>query len=290
MAQSDVLRQLREPGSLEEQLLAPDDDGIAGFTTSDFPESRGVFFFGDVHPVMRHAVAKEELDRFQRLLVVLGAVHTHPLEIGGHQQLASALKSAPDTGSQRWLAHQHLTDSIRRDADSFDHGGSLTGTDRAAASEQINVTRELPSSEADYAGGLVGRDIHYANIARDNHVAVEGLAARTKDFLAQGERAACAELRTFLQLGSGENRKSHRVLHQVGMELIWSLVHLLFIYLDGVFIAHLLVYRVLSVTHVGGSRSVQATSKSRPSQRRATVQKSANLSDTRWLSGITMSQ
>src|SRR6202795_3564233 len=118
MAEPDVLRQLREPGSLKEQLLAPDDDGIAGFTTSDFPESRGVFFFGDVHPVMRHAIAKEELDRFQRLFVVLGAVHTHPLEIRCHQQLASALKSAPNTGSQRWLAHQHLTDSIRRDADS----------------------------------------------------------------------------------------------------------------------------------------------------------------------------
>src|ERR1700686_449110 len=227
MAQPDVLRQLREPGRLEEQFLAPDDDGIAGFTTSDFPESRGVFFFGDVHPVMRHAIAKEELDRFQRLFVVLGAVHTHPLEIRCHQQLASALKSAPNTGSQRWLAHQHLTDSIRRDADSFHHGGSLTGTDRAAASEQINVTRELPSSVADYAGRLVRRDIHYANIARDDHVAVEGLAARTKDFLARGERAACAELRTFRQLGCGENRKGHRVRHQIGLELIWGLVHLL---------------------------------------------------------------
>src|SRR6202790_5427591 len=210
MAQPDVLRQLRQLRSLKEQLLAPDDDGIAGFTTSDFPESRGVFFFGDVHPVMRHAVAKEELDRFQRLLVVLGSVHTHPLEIRCHQQLASALKSAPNTGSQRWLAHQHLTDSIRRDADSFHHGGSLTGTDRAAASKQINVTRELPSSVADYAGRLVRRDIHYANIARDDHVAVEGLATRTKDFLARGERAACAELRTFRQLGCGENRKGHR--------------------------------------------------------------------------------
>ena len=81
----------------------------------------------------------------ERLFVVLGAIHTHPLEIRCHQQLASALKSAPNTGSQRWLAHHHLTDSIRRDADSFHHGGSLTGTDRAAAIEQINVTCELPS-------------------------------------------------------------------------------------------------------------------------------------------------
>src|ERR1700676_5224560 len=231
MAQPDVLRQLRKPGDLREQLLAPDDGGIAGFPTSDFPESRGVFCFGDVHPVMRHAVAKEELDRFQRLLVVLGAVHTHPLEIRCHQQLASALKSAPNAGSQRWLAHQHLTDSIRRDANSFHYGGSLTGTDCAAASEQINVTRELPSSVADYAGGLVRRDIHYANIARDDHVAVEGLAARTKDFLARGERAACAELRTFRQLRCGENRKGHRVRHQIGLELIWGLAHLLIIYL-----------------------------------------------------------
>src|ERR1700720_3332450 len=231
MAQPDVLRQLRQPGSLEEQLLAPDNHGIAGFTTSDFPESRGVFFFGDVHPVMRHAVAKEQLDRFQRLFVVLGAVHTHPLEIRCHQQLASALKSAPNTGSQRWLAHQHLTDSIRRNADSFHYGGSLTGTDCAAASEQINVTRELPSPVADYAGGLVRRDIHYANIARDDHVAVEGLAARAKEFLARGERAACAELRTFRQLGCGENRKRHRIRHQIGLELIWGLVHILIVYL-----------------------------------------------------------
>jgi hypothetical protein len=101
----------------------------------------------------------------------------------------------------------------------------LTGTDRATASEQINVTRELPSSEADYAGWLVRRDIHYANIARDDHEAVEGLAARTKDFLARGERAACAELRTFRQLSCGENRKGHRVRHQIGLQLIWGLVH-----------------------------------------------------------------
>jgi hypothetical protein len=41
----------------------------------------------------------------------------------------------------------------------------------------------------------------------------------------QGERAACAELRTFRQLGRGENRKGHRVGHQIGLELIWGLVH-----------------------------------------------------------------
>src|ERR1700689_1192341 len=228
MAQPDMLRQLRQPGSLEEQLLAPDDDGIAGFTTSDFPESRGVFFFGDVHPVMRHAVAKEELDRFQRLFVVLCAVHTHPLEIRCHQQLASALKSAPNTGSQRWLAHEHLTDFIRRDADSFHHGGSLTRTDRAAASEQINVTRELPPPEANQIGRLIRRDVNNANFAREDHVAVKRLRTRREEVFACCERAACAELRTFLQLGRGENRKSHRVRHQVGMELIWSLVHLLY--------------------------------------------------------------
>src|SRR6202043_3565802 len=124
-----------------------------------------------------------------------------------------------------WLPHQHLTDSIRGDADSFHHGGSSTGTDRAAAGEQINVTRELPSSVANYAGGLVRRDIHYANIARDDHVAVEGLAARSKDFLARSERATCAELRALLQLGRRENRKGHRVRHQIGVELIWGLVH-----------------------------------------------------------------
>ena len=107
----------------------------------------------------------------------------------------------------------------------------MTGTDRAAASEQINVTRELPSSVADYAGRLVRRDIHYANIARDDHVAVEGLAARTKDFLVRSERAECAELRTFRQLGCRENRKGHRVRHQIGLELIWGLVHLLIIHL-----------------------------------------------------------
>src|SRR6202022_1566117 len=185
----------------------------------------------DVHPGMRHAVAEEELDCFQRLLVVLVAVHAHALEIRRHQQLAPALKGAPNARAQRWLAYQHLTDSIRRDADSFHCGGSLTGTDRPAASEQINVTRELPSSVADYAGWLVRRDIHYANIARDDHVAVEKLATRTKDFLARGERAACAELRTFRQLRCGENRKGHRVRHQIGLELIWGLVPLLIIYL-----------------------------------------------------------
>ena len=51
----------------------------------------------------------------------------------------------------------------------------------------------------------------------------------------RGERAVCAELRTFRQLGRGENRKGHRVLHLVGMELIWSLVHLLLIYLTCLF-------------------------------------------------------
>jgi hypothetical protein len=99
----------------------------------------------------------------------------------------------------------------------------------AAASEQINVTRELPSSVADYAGRLIRRDIHYANIARDDHVAVEGLAAHIKDFLARGERAACAELRTFRQLGCRENRKGHHVRHQIGLELIWGLVNFLII-------------------------------------------------------------
>src|SRR5258708_103149 len=80
-----------------------------------------------------------------------------------------------------------------------------------------------PAPVADYAGRLVRRDIHYANLARDDHVAVEGLAARTKDFLARAERAACPELRTFRQLGCGENRKGHRVRHQIGLELIWGL-------------------------------------------------------------------
>ena len=195
MAQPDVLRQLRQPGSLEEQLLAPDNHGIAGFTTRRFAGVAWRF-------LLRRCSSSDAARRCEKsnstvssvCLSSPSAVHTHPLEIRCHQQLASALKSAPSTGSQRWLAHQHLTYFIRRDAHSFHHGGSLTRTDRAAASEQINVTRELPSSEADYAGRLVRRDIHYANIARDDHVAVEGLAARTKDFLAQGERAACAEL------------------------------------------------------------------------------------------------
>ena len=41
----------------------------------------------------------------------------------------------------------------------------------------------------------------------------------------RGERAVCAELRTFRQLGRGENRKGHRVRHHIGLELIWGLVH-----------------------------------------------------------------
>jgi len=46
----------------------------------------------------------------------------------------------------------------------------------------------------------------------------------------RGERAVCAELRTFRQLGCGENRKGHRVRHHIGLELIWGLAHLLIIY------------------------------------------------------------
>jgi hypothetical protein len=57
------------------------------------------------------------------------------------------------------------------------------------------------------------------------------MGTRPEEVFACSERAAGAELRTFLQLGRGEKRKSHRVRHKVGMELIWSLVHLLFIYL-----------------------------------------------------------
>jgi hypothetical protein len=33
------------------------------------------------------------------------------------------------------------------------------------------------------------------------------------------------------QLSCGENRKGHRVRHQIGLELLWGLVHLLIIYL-----------------------------------------------------------
>src|ERR1700730_8809078 len=47
----------------------------------------------------------------------------------------------------------------------------------------------------------------------------------------RGERAVCAELRTFRQLGRGENRKGHRVRHHIGLELIWGLVHLSIVYL-----------------------------------------------------------
>ena len=38
----------------------------------------------------------------------------------------------------------------------------------------------------------------------------------------RGEQAVCAELRTFRQLGRGENRKGHRVRHHIGLELIWG--------------------------------------------------------------------
>jgi hypothetical protein len=38
----------------------------------------------------------------------------------------------------------------------------------------------------------------------------------------RGERAVCAELRTFRQLGGGENRKGQRVRHHIGLELIWG--------------------------------------------------------------------
>jgi len=69
---------------------------------SDFSYSRGVFFFRDVHPVMRHAVAKEEFDGFQGSLVVLSPVYTQPLEIRRHQQIAPALNArqirAPKVG------------------------------------------------------------------------------------------------------------------------------------------------------------------------------------------------
>src|SRR6202034_425735 len=74
------------------------------------------------------------------------------------------------------------------------------------------------------------RDVNNANFAREDHVAVKRLGTRPEELFACCERTACAELRTFLQLGRRENRKGHRVLHLVGMELIWSLVHLLFIY------------------------------------------------------------
>ena len=231
MTYADVFRQLRQAGRLEEQLLSAGDHRIVEVIASDFPDSRGVFFLRDVHPVMRHAVAKEEFDGFQRLLVVLSPVYTQPLEVRRHQQLAPALKGSPNTRAQGRLAHQHLTDSIGRDADSFHLGDSLAGGGRASPGEQINVTRELPTPVANQQGGLIRRDINNTNLAREDYVAVKRLGTRTEEVFACCERAACAELRTFLQLGSGENRKSNRVLHQVGMELIWSLVHLLFIYL-----------------------------------------------------------
>src|ERR1700689_5265212 len=85
--------------------------------------------------------------------------------------------------------------------------------------------------EANQIGRLIRRDVNTANFAREDHVAVKRLGTRPEEVFACCERAACAELRTFLQLGRRENRKGHRVLHQVSMELIWSLVHLLFIYL-----------------------------------------------------------
>src|SRR6204780_5421031 len=85
--------------------------------------------------------------------------------------------------------------------------------------------------EANQIGRLVRQDVNNANFAREDHVAVKRLGTRPEEVFACCERTACAELRTFLQLGHRENRKGHRVLHLVGMELIWSLVHLLFIYL-----------------------------------------------------------
>src|SRR6204780_951343 len=180
---------------------------------------------------MRHAVAKEEFDGFQGSLIVLSPVYTQPLEIRRHQQLAPALKRSPNARAQGRLAHQHLTDLIGRDADSFHLGDSLAGGGRASPSEQINVTRELPPREANQTGRLIRRDVNNANFAREDHVAVKRLGTRPEELFPCCERTACAELRTFLQLGRGENRKGHRVLHLVGMELIWSLVHLLFIYL-----------------------------------------------------------
>ena len=92
---------------------------------SDFSYLRGVFFLRDVHPVMRHVVAKEEFDGFQGSLVVLSPVYTQPLEIRRHQQLTPALKRSPNTRTQGRLAHQHLTDFIGPDADSFHLGDSL---------------------------------------------------------------------------------------------------------------------------------------------------------------------
>ena len=63
-----------------------------------------------------------------------------------------------------------------------------------------------------------------------DHVAVEGLATRTKDFLPRRTSSVCRTphiLPTRLRREPG----SHRVRHQIGLELIWGLVHLLIIYL-----------------------------------------------------------
>jgi len=83
----------------------------------------------------------------------------------------------------------------------------------------------LPTPVASPIGGLIRRDVNDASLAREDHVAVQWLVTRSKEVFSCCERAACAELRTFLQLGRGENRKSHGVRRQVSMELIWSLVH-----------------------------------------------------------------
>ena len=125
MTYADVFRQLRQAGRTEKQPLSAGDYRIVEVIASDFLYSRGVFFLRDVHPVMRHVVAKEEFDGFQGSLVVLSPVYTQPLEIRRHQQLAPALKRSPNTRAQDRLAHQHLTDFVGRDADSFHLGDSL---------------------------------------------------------------------------------------------------------------------------------------------------------------------
>jgi len=75
---ADVFRQLRQAGRTEKQPLSGGDHRIVEVIASDFSYSRGVFFFRDVHPVMRHAVAKEEFDGFQGSLVVLSPYTLSP--------------------------------------------------------------------------------------------------------------------------------------------------------------------------------------------------------------------
>ena len=110
-----VLRQLRAArGPGESEASCPtDDDGTSGVQLPAISRSRVAFSsIGDVHPVMRHAVAERVTRPFPASVCrPWRRTHASP---GNHVVIsnsASALKSAPNTGSQRWLAHQHLTDS-----------------------------------------------------------------------------------------------------------------------------------------------------------------------------------